>query len=76
MKELVELLVKSLVDHPESVHVQKQENAGTILLEVQVAPDDIGKVIGRQGKVIKSLRSVVRACGVRDGKRVNVELAE
>lgn len=76
MKELVELLVKSLVDHPESVHVQKQENAGTILLEVQVAPDDIGKVVGRQGKVIKSLRSVVRACGVRDGKRVNVELAE
>lgn len=76
MKELVELLVKSLVDHPESVHVQKQENAGTILLEVQVAPDDIGKVIGRQGKVIKSLRSVVRACGVRDGKRVNVELTE
>jgi predicted RNA-binding protein YlqC (UPF0109 family) len=76
MKELVELLVKSLVDHPESVSVQKQENAGTILLEVQVAPDDIGKVIGRQGKVIKSLRSVVRACGVRDGKRINVELAE
>lgn len=76
MKELVEILVKALVDHPESVNIQKSENTGSILLEIRVAQEDIGKVIGRQGKVIKALRSVVRACGVRDGKRIMVELAE
>ncbi len=75
MKELVELLVKSLVDRTEEVSVNKMENAGSILLEVTVHPEEVGKVIGRQGRIIKAIRTVVRSCAPA-GKKVLVELAE
>jgi predicted RNA-binding protein YlqC (UPF0109 family) len=76
MQELVETLVKALVDHPEDVVVNRTDQNSTVLLEMKVNSDDIGKVIGRQGRVIKALRTVVRSCGVRDGVRVNLELNE
>lgn len=76
MKELVEMLVKMLVEDPAAVAVRKTERNEAVLIEIKVAKEDMGKVIGRQGRVIKALRTVVRSCGQRDGKRVNVELAE
>lgn len=76
MQELVETLVKALVDHPESVVVRRKETPASILVEVKVHSEDVGKVIGRQGRVIKALRTVVRSCGVRDGVKVNLELSE
>ena len=76
MQELVETLVKALVDHPDDVVVKRTDQNSTVLLEMKVNSEDIGKVIGRQGRVIKALRTVVRSCGVRDGIRVNLELNE
>lgn len=76
MKQLVEVLVKSLVDRPDEVAVTVQESARTVTLEVRVAPDDMGKVIGRQGRVAKAVRTVVKAAAVRDGRRVNVEFMQ
>lgn len=76
MKELIEVLVKAMVDDPSAVFVKKTERNEAILIEIKVAKEDIGKVIGRQGRVIKALRTVVRSCSQREGRRVNVELAE
>ncbi|HHT49193.1 MAG TPA: KH domain-containing protein [Firmicutes bacterium] len=75
MKELVELLAKSLVDHADEVYVRKEESADTILLEITVNKDDLGKIIGRKGRVIKAIRTLVWACAPVE-KRVMVELAE
>jgi predicted RNA-binding protein YlqC (UPF0109 family) len=75
LKELVELLVKSLVDRTEAVSVEKMENSGSILIEVSVHPDELGKVIGKQGRVIKAIRTLVRSCAP-PGKKVLVELVE
>ena len=60
MKELVEVLAQSLVDHPEEVSVTETENEGEIILELKVAPDDMGKVIGKQGRIAKAIRAMVR----------------
>lgn len=76
MKELVEVLVKSLVDRPDAVTVTGHESARAVVLEVRVAPEDMGKVIGRQGRVAKAIRTVVKAAAVRDGRRVNVEFTQ
>ncbi|HHZ20849.1 MAG TPA: KH domain-containing protein [Firmicutes bacterium] len=76
MRELVEVLVKMLVDDPSAVSVRKTERNEGVLLEIKVAKEDVGKVIGRQGRVIKAIRTVVRSCAQREGKRVNVELTE
>jgi len=75
VQELVELLAKSLVDQTEAVRVDKTETANSILLEITVAPDEIGKIIGRQGRIIKAIRTLVRSCAPPD-KKVAVELAE
>lgn len=75
LKELVELLVKSLVDRTEDVSVEKMENSGSILLEVTVNPEELGKIIGRQGRIIKAIRTLARSCAP-PGKRVLVELVE
>lgn len=75
MKELVELLAKSLVDHSDEVYVRKEETADTILLEITVNKDDLGKIIGRKGRVIKAIRTLVWA-SAPENKRVLVELAE
>jgi hypothetical protein len=75
LKELVELLAKSLVDHTDEVYVRKEESANSILLEITVHKDDIGKIIGRKGRVIKAIRTLVWASAPTD-KRVLVELTE
>ena len=76
MKEIVEVIAKSLVDHPESVQVDEQQapEDGEIVLTLHVAEDDMGKVIGRQGRIAKALRTVVKAAATRENKKVTVEI--
>lgn len=74
MKQLVEVIAKSLVDHPEAVQVdEKQENQQTVL-ELHVAEDDMWKVIGRQGRIAKAMRTVVKAAATRENTKVTVEI--
>ncbi len=74
MKELVEFIAKALVDSPEEVHVTEVEGERSIILELRVAPDDMGKVIGKQGKIAKSIRTLTKATATKQGKRVVVEI--
>lgn len=73
LKKLVEVLVRNLVDMPEQVLVNAVENPRAVAIEVKVAQGDMGKVIGRQGRVAKAIRTVVKAAAVKDGRRVTVE---
>ena len=74
MKELVEVIAKSLVDNPEEVVVTEKENGKTLLVELKVAPSDMGKVIGKQGRIAKAIRSVVKAAASREDKKVIVDI--
>ena len=74
MRELVEFIARALVDQPDAVQVREIEGEHTLVLEVKVAPDDVGKVIGKQGRIVNALRTVVKAAAVRTGKRVTVEI--
>ena len=74
MRELVEYLARSLVDDPEAVTVEEVEAGRMLVYEVTVAEDDVGKIIGRQGKVIRAVRSVVKAAATRHGTRVDVDV--
>ena len=74
MKELVEVIAKALVDDPESVVVNEREEKKTTVLEVRVAESDMGKVIGKQGRIAKAIRSVVKAASSKDNTRVDVEI--
>ena len=74
MKELVEVIAKALVDHPEEVKVTETEREDAILVELSVAPADMGKVIGKSGKIAKAIRSVVQAASVESEKKVIVEI--
>lgn len=74
MKELVEVIARSLVDNPEEVKVIETENDRSVLLELRVAPDDMGKVIGKQGKIAKSIRTLTKAAAAKAGKKVAVEI--
>ena len=74
MKELVEVIAKALVDHPEQVTVTETEREDAILIELSVAPQDMGKVIGKSGKIAKAIRSVVKAASVESEKKVIVEI--
>ena len=76
MKELVEVIAKSLVEHPDEVVVTKTENEKTILVELRVAPSDMGKVIGKQGRIAKAIRSVVKAASSKEEKKVVVEILQ
>lgn len=76
MKELVELIAKSLVDHPEAVAVTEIEGDKSTILELKVAPDDMGKVIGKQGKIAKSIRTLTKAAAAKEEKRVTVEIVK
>ncbi|NLL70163.1 MAG: KH domain-containing protein [Epulopiscium sp.] len=76
MKDLVEVIAKALVDHPEEVHVNEVEGERSIILELKVAPDDMGKVIGKQGRIAKAIRTVVKAAATREDKRVVVEILQ
>lgn len=74
MKELVEFLAKSLVDEPDAVEVNEVNSERSLLLELKVAPDDVGKVIGKQGRIAKAMRNVVKAAAVKERKKVIVEI--
>ncbi len=76
MKELVELIAKALVDEPDAVTVSETVGAGGSVLDLTVAPGDLGKVIGRQGRTARSLRTIVAAAGMKCGKRVVLEILE
>lgn len=76
LKELLEYLAKSLVDEPAGVRVEAIETETTVVLELTVARDDIGKVIGKQGRIARALRTIVKASAVRDGKRAIVEIVD
>jgi uncharacterized protein len=74
--ELLAYLARELVDDPDAVRVDVEERDGALVLVLHVAADDVGKVIGRQGRIARALRTLVRASAVRDGRRVLVEIAD
>jgi uncharacterized protein len=74
MQELVQFLAQSLVDHPEAVQVTATEGPEAIILELNVAQEDMGKVIGKQGRIAKAIRSVVKAATAKNSKPVFVEI--
>ncbi|MBP1744008.1 MAG: hypothetical protein H6Q58_986 [Firmicutes bacterium] len=74
MKELVETIAKSLVDNPDKVQVNEVNGEQSIIVELRVAPEDMGKVIGKQGRIAKAIRTVVKAAAVKENKRVVVEI--
>ena len=74
MKELVEVIAKALVDNPDEVVVTQKEDGRNITIELHVASDDMGKVIGKQGRIAKAIRSVVKASSSKENKRVDVEI--
>ncbi len=76
MKELVEVIAKSLVDHPEEVSVTEEETDTAITVNLKVAADDMGKVIGKQGRIAKSIRTVVKAAASKIDKKVDVEILQ
>ena len=77
MKEVLEIIAKSLVDYPEQVDVKEIENEDqTITLELRVSDSDMGKVIGKQGRIAKAIRTVVKAAASRENKKVAVEILQ
>ncbi|MCI5898319.1 MAG: KH domain-containing protein [Anaerovoracaceae bacterium] len=76
MTELVEAIAKSLVDHPDSVQVRAVEGRPAIVIELRVAPEDMGKVIGKQGRIAKAIRTVVKAAATKANKKVVVEILQ
>ncbi len=76
MKELVEVIAKSLVEHPEEVVVTEKENGKSTVIELKVAQSDMGKVIGKQGRIAKAIRSVVKAASSRSDKKVIVDIMQ
>lgn len=74
MKDLITVIAKALVDHPEDVRVNPVEHEQEIVYELSVHPSDIGKVIGKQGRIAKALRTVVTSAAVKEKKRVSVEI--
>ena len=76
MVELVETIAKALVDHPEEVYVKEAAGKQSIVIELKVATDDMGKVIGKQGRIAKAIRTVVKAAASKEKKRVIVEIVQ
>ena len=76
MEQLLEYLAKRLVDKPDEVRVVRTEREDAVVLELHVAPEDVGKVIGRQGRIARALRTVVRASAARERERVLLEIVE
>jgi predicted RNA-binding protein YlqC (UPF0109 family) len=74
MKNLLEIIAKALVDNPNMVSVNEIVGEQSIILELKVSPDDMGKVIGKQGRIAKAIRTVVKAAAVKEDKRVVVEI--
>ncbi len=76
MKLLLENIAKALVDYPDEVFVNEIQNEKSIILELRVAKDDMGKVIGKQGRIAKAIRTVVKAAAVKDNRRVVVDIIQ
>lgn len=76
MKELLEFLARALVDHPDEVRVEETETDDMVVLRLTVAKEDVGKVIGKQGRIARALRTVVKASAVKDGKQATVEIVD
>ncbi len=74
MKELVEYIVRSLVDNPDRVEIKETQGESSILIEIKVADEDTGKVIGREGRIINSIRTLVKSAVTKDTRRVQVEV--
>lgn len=74
MKEIVEIIAKALVDNPDQVVVEEKVDNDVVTFELHVSADDMGKVIGKQGRIAKALRTVVKAAATRENKKVNVEI--
>lgn len=76
MRELLEVVAKALVSNPDAVTVNEVQGETSLILELKVGPEDMGKVIGKQGRVAKAIRTVMRAAAARDGRRVTVDIVE
>ena len=76
MKELLTYIAQNLVDHPDQVDVKEVDCDGELVLELRVAPEDMGKVIGRQGRIVKEIRILMRAVAQRKGKKVSVDIMD
>ncbi len=76
MKELLEVIAKNLVDCPEQVKVSEVQGDRALVLELKVAPEDMGKVIGKQGRIAKAIRTVVKAAAVHEDKHIVVEIVQ
>ncbi len=74
MKQLVEMIVKALVDYPESVYINETVGESISILEISVASEDIGKVIGKEGRIANAIRTVVKAAAAKNDKKVTVEI--
>lgn len=76
MEELLLWVARGLVDEPDAVRVERIDDGDVVVLRLHVAPDDVGKVIGRQGRIVRALRTVVRSAGARGGRRTVLEIAD
>ena len=76
MKDVLELIIASLVDNKEKVSIEETSTEKNIELKVKVAPEDMGKVIGKQGRLAKSIRTVIKSVAAKDGKKVSIEFVE
>jgi uncharacterized protein len=77
VRDLIEFLARALVDNPDEVTLESfEEDDGTVVYELRVAEDDVGKIIGRSGRTVNALRAVVRAAAVREGRRVLVDVVD
>lgn len=76
MKELLLYIARSLVEHPDDVTVTEVRDSDELTLELRVAPDDMGKVIGRQGRIAKEIRTIMRSCAQRTGVKVSVDIVD
>lgn len=76
MKELLEVIARNLVDNPDAVTVSEVKGERSIILELKVAPEDMGKVIGKQGRIAKAIRTVVKAVAIHEDKRIVVEIVQ
>ena len=76
MKELVEVIAKALVDNPDEVMVTESENDDELVIELKVAPSDMGKVIGKQGRIAKAIRAVVKAAASKEDKKIVVDILQ
>ncbi len=74
MEELIETIVKALVDHPDDVRIEEVETSSMVTYQLSVNSEDMGKVIGKQGRIAKAIRTVINAAGINESKKINLEI--